>query len=172
MRKSSDLGYIPEPKLAAVVMALSALLVPFLISTTPMADITLIVASTWMADISGLRGYELFYGPIEWAAMSPLTLLRFIFVIQVFRYYKGKSTRKRTLIIGILIEAPLWISVILFALPGWGVTMSFPLPFLLLTGAFLLWRYPRLEADSLWEGQQEEWWSASQDASDSGQARG
>jgi hypothetical protein len=150
-----------DAKLVTIAMAFIAVFVPFLISITPMSDAIYMMASAWMLDINRGQVRSVYFGPTEWAAMSPLTFIRLIFVFQISRYYGGKSTRKRTVIVGILTELPLWVSFLLLVLPSWGIwiTFSMPLPFLLVAGVMLVWRYPRLEVENHWEEQGEAWWS-------------
>ncbi|MHA2119455.1 MAG: hypothetical protein ACW98J_11095 [Candidatus Thorarchaeota archaeon] len=138
-----------------IAMALIAVFLPFLISITPVSDSIYMMASAWMLGIERGQVRNVSFGPMEWAAMAPITLLRLIFVFQIFRYYGGKTTRKRTVIVGALIESPLWISFIIFILPNlWGITISLPLPFLFIAGVLIVLRYPHHEEEDKYEG----WW--------------
>jgi hypothetical protein len=132
-------------KHAGTVMALVALLTPFMITVTRIADAVTVYASLWMLQRSGSY-YDVFLGPMEWLAMSPFTLMRLIFVYQVFRYYRGKSTRRNTIILGVLVESPIWLASLQSILPSWGLSVSIPLPIILCAGVLLVWTFPRLEA--------------------------
>jgi len=69
-----------DVKLATIMMTLIAIFVPFLISITPVSDSVYMMASAWMLLLESGCVLNAFFGPIEWAATSPLTLIRRIFV--------------------------------------------------------------------------------------------
>ncbi|MHA2068714.1 MAG: hypothetical protein ACXABY_30490 [Candidatus Thorarchaeota archaeon] len=146
-----------DAKKAAIVVILTAVFAPYIIYMTAESDSISVVALTWMLVFSGDQSRAVFFDQMELIARWPIVLMHCIFVVPIFRYYTGKSTMWRTILIGLLIEFPQWVSYFLIVLPAWGLT-SLPLPSSFIAGVLLVWRYPRLEAETLWEGKKETWW--------------
>lgn len=132
---------IVDPKEPTILMAVIAIFTPFGMSIATTHYSILIVTSTLMIDFQN-GPTHLSFGLEFIELMAPFTILRFVFVLQMFRYYRGNSTRKRTLIVGAIAEPLLWISIPYFLLNPSNTEISVPLPFLLIAGVLLLWKYP------------------------------
>jgi len=84
------------------------------------------------------------------------TVLRLIFVYQFYRYYQGRTSKKRTLILGILVESELLIIPALNALyillvpPYLTVIIGIPTPFLLLISLAAMELYQPQKKESGW----------------------
>jgi len=145
-----------DAKLATLVVGVIAVVTPIIITVSLTTVYVSIIASTWMLDLFDSVLFFTVNGPTELVVTSPLTVLRLVFVFQMFRYYSGKSTRSRTVLIGIVTELPLWGSFILFIVPSlWGPTLTVPLPFSLVVGMLMVWKRPYVELKTPWEEQNE-----------------
>ncbi|MFW9845036.1 MAG: hypothetical protein ACFFEV_10705 [Candidatus Thorarchaeota archaeon] len=96
---------------------------------------------------------------------SLLTCFRIVFVYYVYKYYLGKTTRKRVTIVGILAE--LQLPLISLAMLPVGLTNPFvlvlaaiPIPILLIVGLVVLRVVPPYLVPSDWEDLDDgnEWW--------------
>ena len=87
-------------------------------------------------------------------SMFPFILLRMVPVSQKNRYYIGKTTRKRAIIASFDGDALFLISGIPYLLFSFmGMVMS-PLPFQLIFGLLVLWRYPLPEPTTPWKSEE------------------
>jgi len=96
-----------------------------------------------------------FLSPADWMAGLLLSLPRFLFVRQIVRYYEGRTSMKRTLLIGLLGELnTLWYALLIslpaLFIPGLRyVRLGVPIPFLLLIGwTWMAHHPPRQDAQS------------------------
>lgn len=103
------------------------------------------------------------YFPVAILTYLPLHIPRFAFVYWVYRYYVGKTTRKRALIVGVISETWWWIPSIptmlmLIIYPSFYIQL--PIPILFLLGLVIMKRMPTLAVYEPWEDIQEErdWW--------------
>ncbi|TFH04106.1 MAG: hypothetical protein E4H14_15450 [Candidatus Thorarchaeota archaeon] len=164
--------YIPEEKrnskLIAAIMLLLGLFAPLMMSFYGYGWMTLqfsIQSMFWMYFPDSYYGYT-FYGfsimPVEALfSMFPLILLRMVPVSQIYRYYTGKTTRKRAFIASFVGDG----LFIIIAIPNLLVSIFFgtimlPLPFQLIFSFLLLWKYRIPEPTTPWEGTLEpkSWW--------------
>ncbi len=89
------------------------------------------------------------------------TLLRPVFAYQMVRFYQGKSSKKLTLLVGLLIE--LWVIVINFQTVLWladsNLILRLPIPFLLLAGILVMRFVPQKKSEHWLEKEEEtkEW---------------
>lgn len=77
----------------------------------------------------------------------PIVALRFIFVNQTYKCYKGLVTRKKAIIVGIVTELPLIVIIILLylfsvGLPAHTIPIMAPIPILFLIGLLFLFITP------------------------------
>jgi len=112
------------------------------------------------------------------STMFPLLILRMVPAYVIVRYYHGKTTRKRALI-GVAVGDILFLAegllFFVFSYMSMGSFLLVPLPFEMLAGLLVLWRFPIPEPTRPWEGSDETkpWWekessekTASSDAND------
>lgn len=105
--------------------------------------------------------------------LFPLILLRLVPVSQIYRYYQGKTTRRRALIASIfgdgayLFSLPFML-IISYAFGLYLVTFPIPLPFQFLVCAFILWRYPIPKLTTPWDDMEKHksWWAKDQETID------
>lgn len=156
-------------KLIAAIMLLLGLFAPVMMTMysygwmTPQVSIQSIFwmyySDSYMYSVYGftiLPLYALF-------SMFPFMLLRMVPVSQIYRYYNGKTTRKRALIASFIGDG----YFLIMTLPGlllsfMGMLMS-PLPFQLIFGLLVLWRYPLPEPTTPWKSEEKpkSWWEKS-----------
>jgi hypothetical protein len=93
----------------------------------------------------------------------PFILLRFIPVLQLYRYYNGKTTRKRTVLsvfVGdayfIFMGLPSFIISLIFS----SYLLIFCSPFQSLVALLILWQWPAPESITPWDGvsDSKSWW--------------
>jgi hypothetical protein len=100
-----------------------------------------IQAMTWM--VSG-SWFQLMEGIMLWGPL-PFTVWRVVFVYQMVRYYKGRSTRMRTFLLGLLAEM-VWTGFMIaftLSMPGyWGPLVMIPTPLMLFGASVFLWMTP------------------------------
>lgn len=94
-------------------------------------------------------------------SMFPFLLLRIAPVLQIYRYYNGKTTRKRAFITAILGDGYTTFSgIFLLFLTIGSDTYHIPLPFQIIFAFFILliFRFP--EPTAPWKGKEEtkSWW--------------
>ena len=147
-----------NPLIAGGIVGVIAVLMPFIIQineTGPITDIT-IAAAAWMYQRSSYHtGFRLFR-PDEWLFSVPFTLPRLIFSYQVMRYYKGKSSRVNTAIVGFFCETPVLlftasVYIISFMSSPLFIPLLIPLPVLLVIGLLLMWRRPMIQPTTPWD---------------------
>ena len=126
-----------------------------------------VLAMTWQWSVSRWDSYFIILQPYMLIQVLPFTFLRPIFVAMFYRMYKGKSTRKRVLIVGILSEIliemiyyiPMILSMIMYP---WGlmIPLMFPIPLLFLIGLVYMKLVPPPEVTS-WveESEPSYWWT-------------
>ena len=98
----------------------------------------------------------------------PFTFLRPVFIYMFYRLYRGKSTRKRVLVVGIIsevfVEAIFYFTMIMQLLLypyGWfPLNIVFPIPILLVIGLVYMKLVPPPEVTS-WvdESEPSHWWT-------------
>lgn len=88
--------------------------------------------------------------------LFPLVLLRLVPVSQIYRYYQGKTTRRRALIASIFGDGtymfyPLFMLIFTYASGLILVTIPIPIPCQFLFCVIVLWRYPIPKPTTPWE---------------------
>lgn len=100
--------------------------------------------------------------PFVLLVMFPIVILRLVPVSQIYRYYQGKTTRRRTLIALFIGDGFfLFYALIPFImLPMWMFMVAIPIPAQIIFGALMLWRSPFQEPRTPWDSVLEEksWW--------------
>ncbi|MDF1538474.1 MAG: hypothetical protein P1Q69_06190 [Candidatus Thorarchaeota archaeon] len=123
-------------------------------------------SNSWMGPFSGLM-----IDPFMLISSLPFTFLRFAFAYMLYRLYCGKTTHKRVLLTGILMELFLPVFYLIMYLPmllmgpGWyGPPLLIPIPILLLYGMAIVKVYPPPQ-EKLWieTEKTEYWWEESKE---------
>lgn len=107
------------------------------------------------------------FDPLMFLGTLPIVFLRYIFIIMMYRYYSGKTTRIRTLFAGVIAELQLpafyyilmTISFILYPGGMFYIPLVIPTPLLLLVGYALIRYRPPIE-DEVWIDREstKQWW--------------
>ena len=114
------------------------------------------------------QGFSLIH-PSVWISIWPLVLLRLVPVSQVYRYYKGKTTRRRAVIASMFGDGFFIFYILIMLIISYMIGMPIgmfpiPLPFQLLFCVIMLWRYPIAEPTTPWEGIEHRlWWEKDQE---------
>jgi len=113
------------------------------------------------------QGLDFYFNPFNLLATLPLTFLRIGFMVMMIRLYQGKTTRKRTLIVGILSELQLvgffygnmLIMMLIYPYPMFYLQIMIPIPILLLVG-FLIMHFDPPTEGTTWieEEKTGSWW--------------
>ena len=136
------LGSPVNPRIMAVIAGVVVLLSPMIITLT--SSILSIHAMSWYIEF---RWYGVVVGYDHLFSALPLTASRLIFVYQVFRYYKHRSTRATTVFVGLVAELPMGIIGSLFLFAN-GIPI--PTPFLLIFAIAIMWKLPYAEPQKPW----------------------
>ncbi|MEE8632624.1 MAG: hypothetical protein V3T10_04885, partial [Candidatus Bathyarchaeia archaeon] len=72
----------------------------------------------------------------------PITLLRLVFPLMMYRYYRSMTSRKHVLLAGVLVELPMLI-------------FGYPLLILLVVGLVILWFVPVPAGPASWPEHEE-----------------
>jgi hypothetical protein len=159
-----DSARVPvDLRIVCVVVGVFALFAPFVVSIETTRGQVTFGAMTWAYITSGQGGGFHFFSLMEWIVVLPLGMWRVIFVYQMFRYYRGWSTRNRTALAGILAELPL------LSFYYWGTYASsmgvlsyltIPTPLMLLAALAFLWLNPCPVPKTIFDeqAQPDQWW--------------
>lgn len=149
----------------AILMSLVAFFAPVAIAGQNYGmsfDIN-ITAMLWTLFINEYAINIQFLDPFMLLYITPFSIFRIVFTIQIVRYYIGKTTRARTALAAVLSEAP-FLALYFFWLLTFdiffGIGLNFPSPIMMIIGLLLLWRFPISEVIVPWEGTSEPtpWW--------------
>ncbi len=104
--------------------------------------------------------------PLGFLGNLPITFLRFVFVYQMYRLYEGRTTRKRTLLVGAASELQVaTIGIMGAIMPVFSLMSRFfiPLPILFLAVLSIIRLVPPCEVTKPWETPEdaESWWEQS-----------
>jgi hypothetical protein len=141
-----------------IILVLIASLTPYVIFLTEKITI---VAVAWILFISAGHVSIIFLE--QTIPTLPFTFLRFMFVLQMIRLYDNKTTKKRTILVGVLSECPMLIFLVgntlpLLWNPRWPYGfMGFSIPLLLLIGWLLMKYFPPPKVQD-WLDREESWW--------------
>jgi len=158
-------------KITGVTMILLGVLAPILISWSsyPGYYNFSIQSIVWALNL-GTYGSSFQIIPFYYIFSTfPMLILRLVPASVIFRYYQGKTTRRRALI-GIIVGDILFLAEgLLFLIISFSMFMSpfflIPFPLQMLVGLFLLWRYPIREPTKPWESSKvtKLWWEKESD---------
>jgi len=171
--ESHTQGRQRNSKLIASIMLLFGLFAPLMITVSTYGGRSTVVIQSmfWMYNqasyMYNYNGFSLI-PPEALFSMFPLILLRMAPVFQIFRYYNGKTTRKRALIASTVGDGPFLIMGIPYLFLSMIMISMFmiPLPFQFIFGILVLWRYPIPDPTTPWEGDLEpkSWWEKEPDS--------
>jgi hypothetical protein len=147
-----------EVRIVTFLLVLTALVSPYSINVYPHE------MYGWMLNLTGMTWtminmnfWDIVIDPVIFIVGLPFTCLRLVFVYQIHRYLLGRTTRKRTIIIGILSELQLLlmtlpIITILLLLGNTDIVSGFfiPIPVLLLVGLVIIRVVPVSAIESPW----------------------
>jgi len=124
------------------------------------------IAMTWMMNTSPW-GLDFRFDPFTLFASLPFTFLRIVFAIMMLRLYQGKTTRKRTVVIGIASElqlilifyVPMLLTLLLFPTGYFSFQLILPIPILIGIGLIIMKLSPPTE-QTMWieEEKSSSWW--------------
>ncbi len=149
-----------------IIMALVALLAPLMFTffdydglhLSVLAVLWIFTSVPWGTHLEILDTYIL-------TTMMPFGFLRLAYAYQMFRLYKGRTTKKRTLTLGIVSELPFAILFIPFVIiwllnPYGPMVLSGPTLILLIAGILIIRLKPPPQPPEIWEEMPEEksWW--------------
>jgi len=100
-------------------------------------------------------------------SMFPFLLLRIVPVLQIYRYYNGKTTRNRVFITAVLGDGYTTFSgIFLLFLTIGSDTYHIPLPFQIIFAFFILLTFRFPEPTAPWKGKEEpkSWWEKEPDS--------
>ncbi|MFX1415609.1 MAG: hypothetical protein ACFFC0_02305 [Promethearchaeota archaeon] len=155
----------------AIVGAL-AIFAPFYVWINPGPNMVAILAMTWRFDRVGARIHWMIMDPIHTIAPLPFTVWRLVFVYQMVRYYQGRGTRRRTVILGIFAELPFliidftWRTLSPPTTILWDPGLTFPTPLMLLAASVFMWITPFPVPKTPFDDQPEpdQWWREETDS--------
>ena len=104
--------------------------------------------------------------PFAFIGNLPATFLRLVFVYQIYKLYQGRTSRKRTLLVGAASELQMAIVGIIGAIiPVFSLTsrLFIPIPILFLAALITFRIAPPLEVSTPWKHPKdaESWWAQS-----------
>ena len=159
----------PKSRWQAVLLLILGLFAPIMMivstwSTPPTIDI---MSMFWMYSqypyMPSNFGFSLIPS-YALTVMFPFLLLRMMPVYQVYRYYNGKTTRKRALIASFVGDGAFLVYVmpmlLMVVITGLFFIFYVPLPFQMIVGFLILWRRPLPKPTTPWESEKESksWW--------------
>jgi len=152
-------------KLIAAIMLLLGLFAPVMIQSFTydgMMRYFYIQSLFWMYYS---ESYITIVPPFALFSMFPYILLRMVPVSQIYRYYNGKTTRKRAIIASFVGDGLFLIMTLPYLLLSFMGILMLPLPFQLIFGLLVLWRYPIPEPTTPWKSEEKpkSWWEKSSD---------
>ena len=122
-------GQTRKPQLGVVILAILAVLSPEAIQIYPGPETPdIFLVAMWLNTISIILAGHGFNLSFFFVAI-PITLLRLVFPLMMYRYYRSMTSRKRVLLAGVLVELPMLI-------------FGYPLLILLIVGLVILWFVP------------------------------
>ncbi len=129
-------------RVVCVIVGGLALFAPFLVDIEPVSGRVTIMAMTYTYYVpygfSDLNWYLLIIAPLV------LTVWRIVFVYQMVRYYQGKSSRRLTVLLGVLAELlilPYYQSIPL-PITRWDPGLTVPTPLMLFAAMVFMWFAP------------------------------
>jgi hypothetical protein len=158
----------------AVVVLLLGVLAPFMMSVFYFrwGNEFVIMSMFWMYNQSTalIEPYGFSLIPLyALFSMLPFMLLRILPVYQIYRYYNGKTTRRRAFIAssagdGVFLYTGL--IPLIFSILFSSSSFTVPLPFQTIVAVLILWRFPIPEPTTPWEPieKPKSWWEKALEA--------
>ncbi len=155
-----------NPIVVGIVMSLVALLAPLAFSIAVYDGLHLsVTAVLWGFISSPYQTYLEILNIFTLAMMMPFGALRLAYAYQMLRLYKGRTTKKRTLTLGIVSELPFVMLFILYLImwflnPYSPMGLAGPTLILLIVGILIVRFRPPPESPEIWVELSEEksWW--------------
>ncbi|MGY5861213.1 MAG: hypothetical protein RTU09_02390 [Candidatus Thorarchaeota archaeon] len=155
-----------NPNVVGIVMALVALIAPLAFSIAVYDGLHLSVnAVLWGFISSPYQTYLEIVSIFTVVTMMPFGFLRLAYAYQMVRLYKGQTTKKRTLALGIVSELPFAMVSILYIImwffnPFNPMGLAGPTLILLIVGTLIIRLKPPPESPEMWKEMPEEkpWW--------------
>lgn len=117
----------------------------------------MILSQAWVFYYTTVSPYQAMslsiLGPVDWVTGLPLSLLRLSFAVCVVRFYRGTTTMRRAILVGLASELPTVGYALLVSLPALFIPsyryalIGVPTPFLLVIG-WLLMKHHRPQGDA------------------------
>jgi hypothetical protein len=152
-------------KISGVILALSGLLAPVMISWFGYpGDFTFSIQSFLWALYFGTYGSGFQIIPsFAFFSVFPILIMRLVPPSAIVRYYQRKTSRRRALICVMVGDIFFLVEVLLFfvnSLIFMNPYYYFPLPIQMIVGFFILWSFPISEPTKPWESTKETklWW--------------
>jgi predicted RNA-binding Zn-ribbon protein involved in translation (DUF1610 family) len=169
VRQTDSIKAPVDLRIVCVVVGALALFSPFVVSIETTWGQVTFAAMTWGYITSGQGGGFHFFSLMEWVLVLTIGMWRVIFVYQMIRYYRGRSTRNQTILAGILAEIPL------LSFYYWGTYASsmgvlsylvIPTPLMFVGALVFLWMTPYPVAVTHFDDQAEPdmWWQEETDS--------
>ncbi|MFQ5834115.1 MAG: hypothetical protein ACE5H4_15530 [Candidatus Thorarchaeota archaeon] len=117
---------------------------------------TTILAAIWAYNDYRYGKHFIIFEPFQLTFTAPFLAFLLLFVYQVDRYYRKATSRRLTLVLGVVADGPgfvmtlLMLATIPFSLLI-GLYLFIPVPVLLLAGALVMWLRPVPEPVSPWD---------------------
>ena len=166
---SQNSGENRKPAKVAVIMLLIGLFAPFFITyqSYGYSWYLSIQSMLWMYyGSSGMSQGFMLIPPYALPSMFPFLLLRLVPVSQIYRYYQGKTTRRRTFIALFVGDGFfLFYGVLATILISFGMFMiMIPVAAQIVFGTFMLWKSPYQEPRTPWDSvlEEKQWWEKDQ----------
>jgi hypothetical protein len=147
-----------DVRMVTILLALTALVGPYSVNIYPhevYGWLLYLTRMTWT--MVNMNFWDIIIDPVGFIVGLPFTCMRLVFVYQMHRYLLGRTTQKRTIIVGILSELQTVIMIFpvftILSLLGTFELVSgflfFPIPVLLLVGLVIIRVVPVTE-ESPW----------------------
>ena len=122
-------GQTRKPQLGVIILAILAILSPEAIRIYSSPEGSYIdLAAMWLNIISIVLEGNIFNTSFFFVAI-PITLLRLVFPLMMYRYYRSMTSRRKVIATGVLVDLPMLI-------------FGLPLLILLIVGLTILWFVP------------------------------
>ncbi|MFQ5832516.1 MAG: hypothetical protein ACE5H4_07430 [Candidatus Thorarchaeota archaeon] len=165
------IGEVPvDLRVVAFIIGALALFAPYALLIETFEWSTTIVSMTW----TSIQGYNMrlfyFHNPFMLIGEFPAAVWRVVFVYQMVRYYLGRSTRRMTILAGILAEMPMlaymyWWTLYAASI-GQGPYLTIPTPLMVVAALAFLWMIPYPVPKTPFDDQAvlDKWWEQETDS--------
>ena len=148
--------------IVGIMMALMALLAPLMFSFTTHDGLCFgVLAVLWSFTSTPWRTYLETSDTFTFAILMPFGLLRLAYAYQMVRLYMARTTKRRTLALGIVSELPITILLVpvfimLLLYPDGPMVLFGPTLILLIIGTLIIRLKPPPKPPEIWEEMPEE----------------